>query len=483
MKRLLIPTLITAFGASVMLFGSCADENSPIGSQLVAGDIVIAIDSLTLDLNDATITEQAPKYDARSLTTLMGRIDIPEYGNLTCSYVARMMSATNLNIPDEITSERVDSVKILLRIPREQITGDSLAPQVIDIYRMSDSFNSVLSDTVTNEFLPELYYDPADLLASKSYTLGTIGNSDIILSDTYMTVPVTLTGQAYQDFGPGLLEAYRNHPDAFEWPKTFAKYMPGLYIKPSFGAGCVANVEASQFMLYYHTTHETTEVVDNEVTTVEVVDRDSVSLISSAPEVLSTSRIIYKPSENIKNRMSKGEHIITTPGGYQTRFRFPASTVLKEYLSHAGNAAMITNLIFSIPAEKVDNDYNIGVPPYLLMIRSDKVEEFFANSSLPDGETSFWAAYTSSTGQYDFTSMRQYALNLAAEAEKDGNKVEDTEFVIIPVDIEQESVSTSSGTTTMTVTSCTPYLTTPRMCRLKMDSAKIVFTYTNQFNN
>ncbi len=478
MKRLFKTVALSCLGACLALT-ACNDDTSPIGAGLVAGDVSITVDSLTLSLDAVTL--EAPKYDARSQTNLIGRIVCPEYGELSCEYVTRLMCASALPLADSITANHLDSVRILLRVPRNEITGDSLAPQQLRVYLMNQRFNSVKADTVTNEFNPEGFYNPADLLVSKTYTLSTVGASDVMGSANLLTLPIKLTGENYEKFGPDLVNRYRTEPELFAWPSSFATFLPGIYVKPVFGSGCIANVSATQFMLYYHTRYISTEYVDNQVVTAEKVKRDSVALISTAPEVLSTNRIVYRPAASLQAMFRNGKSIITTPGGYQTHFFFPAKRLLDQYVSTPSAASMISNLTLSIPASAIENDYGIGLPPYLLMIKASEADRFFNEGQLPDGKSSFWAAYDSANGVYKFTSLRDYIIALSKQDEV---TVADTEFLVIPVNLNLESSTNSyTGTTTTAVTACTPYLSSPTMCVLHTDRAGIVFTYSAQKPN
>ena len=88
--------------------------------------------------------------------------------------------------------------------------------------------------------------------------------------------------------------------------------------------------------------------------------------------------------------------------------------------------------------------------------------------------------------------MRDYILDLI----KNGVKDEDLDFTIIPANIEFETNQSSSynnsyyswllgyyspsSSSSEYPTKCTPYISKPSMCRLKMDEAKTIFTYSIQ---
>lgn len=85
--------------------------------------------------------------------------------------------------------------------------------------------------------------------------------------------------------------------------------------------------------------------------------------------------------------------------------------------------------------------------------------------------------------------MRSYIVDLI----KNGVKDEDLDFTIIPANLTFEDQSSSSSynyyyyygygsssSSKKTLTKCTPYITKPTMCRLRMDKAQTVFTYSIQ---
>ena len=117
------------------------------------------------------------------------------------------------------------------------------------------------------------------------------------------------------------------------------------------------------------------------------------------------------------------------------------------------------------------------------MVLKNKKAEFFADNSLADNVTSFYAAYNSTTNSYNFGSMRSYLLDLLA---KDKVTEDDYTFVVCPVQVNMEASASSGyyGTTSSVVSSIVPYVSKPAMCKILLDKAKIQLTYSagNQNN-
>ena len=465
--RMAIPAVITLISAAAV--SSCQDDVSPIGGSITNGDVNISVDSLLLRL-DASTT-QASNIDARSASTLIGNISAEQYGSLSAAYVCQMLSASKMAIPDSIGVDRVDSVKMVIEMPRNATIGDTLAPQQLKVYRL----NKALPTDIRSDFDPAGYFDPSDAIGTRNYTLSAIALQD---SAFYKNTVLTASFPLPKQWGIDAFNAYRSNDPIFDWPQSFNKLYPGLYVEQSFGRGAMANVSATRMMLYYHYYITRNLVVDDEVVPTRVTMRDSVCLFSSSPEVISSSILSYRPSATVSDLVAQGKKIITTPTGYRVNFKFPIDEVLDQYWATEKNLAVINNMTFAIPATSITNDYGILPPPDLLMIRTSEIEEFFANGKVPDNKTSFRGTYSSTSGRYEFSSMRQHIVDLVNKGHDIPSS--DLDFTLIPVQFTTETVTNYDNSVTIYVTGCEPYLSSPRMAVLDTDHAVFVFTYTTQ---
>lgn len=471
MNKSILSYLTVALATVSLFLSACQDDLSEIGNSISNSEVVINVDSLTYNLNASSVA--TPALESRSSYSLLGSIRVPEYGELECSYLTQFLPAESLNLPDTITSTDIDSVKMIFSIPKDYVTGDTLAPQQLKVY----SLNRQLPSSIPSNFNPEGYYDTTPI-AVKSYTLsGYSFNDSTFTSKSNIEVKTLLP----LELGQKVVEAYSEKPEIFVWPQEFAKYWPGIYVAPSFGKGCVAPVQNTSIYAYFPQTKVTT-VKDSEGTSQVVYTQvaDSVCLFTTAPEVFSSVNISYSPSENIVNMVNAGKSIITTPGGYVVSFKFPAKEILSNYWKEEYELGVINNLNFSIPASTVSNSYGLGMAPSLLMVKTSELDDFFAEGKLPDNKTSFASKYSSEDNAYTFSSMRQYIVDLRAKGEENITD-DDIEFTLIPVTLTTEDYTdSSSGSSVTAVTSVTPYILMPTMADLDTENAIIVFTYSNQ---
>lgn len=469
MKTGLLAGALLLVGA---LFTSCQDEVSGIGASLTEGEVTITVDSLETSIESRSVYYDT--FDGRNVAKLLGRLNVPAYGSLDCSFVSQMMSATSMPIPDSISAADIDSMRLVLSVPRGALTGDSLAPQQLRAYRLTKQ----LPSDISSDFDPTGYYDASSLLGSQSYTLSVIAKGDsAVKKDAYVRIPVNVS----RDLAVDMFNRYRAGDPMFQWPASFSKYFPGVYVEQNFGNGCVANISKVEFFTYWHYNARKYEMLpDSTYGYVDHIMRDSVCLMSAQPEVLSSNVISYKVSEQIKQMAAEGKSVLTTPGGYMVDIKFPVKRLLDLYHSRGDAMSVVSSLRMDLPARTIDNDHGIGVAPYLLMIKKAELESFFAENKIPDGKTSFYAAFDSDAGVYRFASMRNYFLDIL-ELEKKGESIDaDMEFVLVPVDVTTESVEGYNGVVTIYVTRCQPYLLKPTMTQLLTDRAIVSFTYSSQ---
>lgn len=452
-----------------LAFQACEDETSQIGQTLDRGEVTIMVDSTFVVKGESVYT---PSFDARSATKLLGRIAVPEYGDLRCTFVSQLMAASSLAVPDSISVEKVDSMRILLTVPRGALTGDSLAPQQVSLYALTKQLPADLK----NSFDPDGYFSQNSLLGKSTYTLSALAMTDSAFKKVKtLQIPIRLPNE----FAKKVFNDYRNNPQIFAWPSSFNKYFPGLYAESSFGSGCIANIQKVEAFLYWHHQTKTSQIIDNEAQTVIKTVKDSIAVFASAPEVLSSNNINLRLSTNIENLVNAGKAVILSPAGYNVKFEMPVKEILSKYNLASQDMTVINDLRLSIPASTIENDYNITPPPYLLMVPTKDLDTFFAENKVPDDKTSFWASYSTSTGKYNFTSMRDWLVDIAEKSGKELDEV-NTEFTLVPVAITTQDKNISYSQTITVVTECTPYVYKPTMGILNFDKANLVFTYSSQ---
>lgn len=455
MKHLLY-TMLTFAGAAATLFTAC-DNSDEVGASLDQSDVSIVIDSV-YELKARSVPNN--RLLSRTTTQLLGSIEAKGYGALTSDVVTQFMPAAEIDT-DGVTVDDIDSLKIVFSIPNGGYIGDSIAPMGLQIYRLTRQ----LPKQIYSNFDPTGYYDPEQPIAQKVYASNAMGYSDSIQNLSYRGVTVKLP----VELGRELFTLYKDNPAVFSTPTAFTEYFPGLYIKTTYGQGCIIRVSNTLLQMYYH--KQTTD--DNG----KPVQKNLVGYyFGVTPEIVTNNILSFDMADDL-NTLAATQPVISAPTGVDVELVYPLPEMISRYKDNKGTLSVINDLQLRIKALPVANDYGIAPPPALLLTLSRDRDKFFANNSLTDGSTSWVADYDSSTGTYTFTGMRQYLVDALAN---ENLTAEDYTFTLTPVYINSVIETDRYGQQYSTISSIVPYINTPAITLIDIKNSKIILTYSNQ---
>lgn len=449
----------------VMLLGvySCTDEN--IGPSITDTKSTIIEDS-SFVLMGQTVPNK--KILSRTSSQLVGQVLSPGYGKLSSSVVTEFMPANMLDTTG-VTADSIKYCRLVLRLPVQGFTGDSLAPMRMNVYKLSKQ----LPSPIYSDFDPSGYYNPGDLMGSTSYSVVSskmvdtvASNSKVKYREVYVPFPV--------DFARSIFNLYKSNREVFSDPSKFKEFYPGLYITNTYGSGHIMNYYDTELEVYYNK-HVKTEKKDT------VYKNLVQSYVGSTPEVVSNNNVTLEVDDSVKQLIAQGDAIVMGPAGYEVKVKFPIQEIIDAYNRNSSDGlSLINTLELDIPVEKISNKYNIEPPKYLLMVKEGKKEEFFAGDSLTNSRDSFYAIYNATTKQYAFTGLRRYILDIIDN--KNGVAAEeDKNMVITPIDVTTYTQKASYYQKEQTViTKIAPSVSLPTSVKLRLDKAKIKIVYSKQ---
>lgn len=455
-----------------VLSTACDDTVTTLGNSLVTDKSEVVIDSV---FQVTGSSERNAEIQSRTVTQLLGTLDAKEYGHFSSEIITQFMPSLNLDTVG-VSVDDIDSVKLLMFMLPGSFTGDSLVPMGLKVYPLKKQLTDGMVPPVTNVLPYPVtdYYDESDCWTPQTqiYTANALYN-DSVNNLAYRTVSVSLP----LEFGKRFFNEYLNSPQTFATPQAFAQFFPGLYIRNSFGSGRVININESRINLYYK---RHAKITTNDVTR-DTIYNASATYMAVTPEVVTTNLIDMELSSSLSDMVAAGKNLLVAPAGYDVAINFPTQSILAGYKANAGDMSVINTLTFSIPVEEITNDYNINPPANVLLVLAKEKKEFFAENKISDNKTSFLASYNSLTNSYEFTNMRQYILDML---EKGTLTADDYTFTLTPVTVVTETSGNGYyGQTQTYTTGINPYIEGPAMCALKLDEAKIKFTYSKQSIN
>ncbi len=449
--------LAIAAGVACAAISSCGDEGT-IGSSLLEDQVQIIVDStFTVSGQSVPVKNIRP----RTLTELLGVVNIPEFGTIRSSIVAQFMPSVALDTAI-YTADDVDSIFLNFRYIPGSFIGDSIVPMGLTVYPLTRQLPSDLA----SDFDPSGYYSPTDVLGTTIYTASTLDNDSLAALST-RTVAVKLP----VEFGRRLYRAFEDNPSDYANGDVFTRNVfPGIYVNSSFGSGRLLIASRTSMTMHLHKTIETssgpkdTLAVEQEYYTV-------------APEVINNNNLSIEFAPSLLEKINGGKAMLVAPAGYDSRLRFPAPEVIASFRNHGTSLAVLNAVTMFIPADSIAHGTKISIPPYVLMVLEKERDEFFSQNMIPDNKTSFYAAYDSATGGYSFSALATYINNLMNSSEE--LKEEDYTFVLVPVKINFEQDMTSYSQRYI-VSEVLPYIDGPAAAELDLGNAKVKLTYSKQ---
>lgn len=461
MKKSFIAGAFAALSA-LLLGTSCSNTTQEIGSSLIQEESEVIIHN---EFKVTGRTTENERIESRTVVQLLGEISAKGYGNFSSDFVCQFMPAARL-ATDGVTAADIDSMKLILAYPNGGFVGDSIAPMGLEVFLLNRQLPTPIFSTLD----PSEYCDlSAAPLASKIYVGNAQGENDSIQSLNYREIKVDLPIKLARD----LFTLYVENPSAYAFPANFAKYFPGIYVRNSFGSGRVTQIQRTTMVMYYHTTS-----TDSEGKT--VINRFEGNYFAVTPEIVSNNNISFTIDRGLQARIDQGDNIIVAPVGRDIELTFPLADVIDYYLENRGPLSVINTLTMKLPVEAITNTYGIEPPQNLLLVLTDKKEEFFLNNSLNDDKTSFLASYDSAAKVYNFTGMRNYFIEMFDKYNATGLiDPADITFTLTPVALTTENTSNGYNTTAY-ISAITPYIGKPAMVSLDLDKADITFQFSKQ---
>ncbi len=452
---------ISALVLSILLL-ACEDEINTLGSSLDESKIIVIVDSTFVKVTGESIFNDS--ILGRTTDPLLGNLTTPNYGTLQTGYLTQFMPTLNIDTA-YVTLNTLDSLKLYLNYYDSDLTGDSLAPMILDIYRLNKTLNGPLYTNID----PSEYFSPNDLLASK-----TIGSNDIGYIDEsndkerpYKRIEVDLP----LELGKEVFNKFKSDPEIFSTPTLFADFFPGIYMNISYGNGRVINIKGVYISMFYRA-----------IKSAEDIDTLQYTYMGVTPEIFSINHFTLKPDETLIQGVNEGKVFAQTPIGYTPIIHFPTQNIIDKYKEKMDGVSKIQNILnslsFTIPIVEHENS-TLNPPSHLLFIRKSQVKDFFERKELPDNVNSVYATYNSEKKLYDFGNISKFIADIMAK----GEVTEDDETIaLVPVQVVTQNNTTYYETSTV-VTNVSPYSSSPTIVELDLTKAQIKLNYTHQTTN
>ncbi len=376
---------------------SCDDNTATLG-------IYPETDGITNSTAIYQLTTRSLKMDsvvASSTVSSLGNIIDPETGvSVKADFAAQFYTfedyefpAKNLMIGEVDGKEQkgvvqCDSVEI--RLYFDDYYGDGNNPMKLEVYELSqDNLLEEDSTYYTDLDLSQFLKDNAQPIASRVFTPldYNLDESELTSSSHSHNVHIMLD----RELGQRLMEKYYEDPSNYKDSYTFIRNVfPGLYFTTSNGIGTMLSVYVGTCNVYFHYGDEEEE--------------DSVyvgmSRFTATPEVIQTTHFSNGDMSKLIDDTSCT--YLKTPAGICTELTLPIDEVFSgEHSTDSVSLASVTLTRYN----KEQNDYQLGTPSTLLMVRKADYGSFFRDKEVSDSRTSYTTSFSSTYNTYTFDNI------------------------------------------------------------------------------
>ncbi len=383
--------------AMVAVATSCDDETGSIGGKVMPGH-----DEMEISQNIYSVLSRSVKADSVLGATSMsylGRITDPETKATTsCDFLAQFHALENFSFP-ELSSLIMDNGEIEadsadIRVYIKNCYGDSLSSMKLGIYEL-DTTNALKENVAYYSNIdPWQYVNKNDDAIRKELSVSAVDNtlSDSVKNKYQKNIRIKLP----KEYGTFLMKKYYENPANFTNSYNFVHHVcPGFYYRIISGNGVMMSIDKILMRVYFRYKDQDTIY-------------DGVQKVAATEEVLQNTRVENK---NIDKLLDNDEYTyLKTPVGIYTEVTLPIDSIYNsEHESDTINSAKIS---FSRVNDNQQTDYNLPQPGTLLMLKSAELYDFFENSKVADGQTSYVATYSSSENAYTFNNIASLVSNI-----------------------------------------------------------------------
>lgn len=376
-----------------------------------------------------------------SYVSYLGNIKDPETGtHIQASFATQFHTFENYKLPDKqfmfplnVDFKQSDPVKCdscEIRLYFNSFYGAGDTPMKLEVYQLDE--NKILEeeqDYYSNTDLTQFVKPGSEPIATKVFTPTDYTITDAERNSSTHTNNVHIKLPA--EYGSYIMNTYYEHPEYFRNSYEFIRHVcPGFYFKLKSGVGTMLNISVGTMNLYF-----------------KYYDMDSPDTVYQAlTRFAATAEVIQATqfeSEDLHKLVDDPTSTyLKTPAGIGTLIELPIKDIYRNHQTDSVSKAKLTLTRYN---RSESDEYALGIPTTLLMVRKQDMRSFFAKRQLPDSKTSFTTTYSSGYNSYTFDNLGRlisYCQHEKMNGMKEGGMTEEqwetahpdwNKVVVIPV--------------------------------------------------
>ena len=430
-------------------FTACKDDTASAGRAVLGPEDAIIVMADTFPLT--SMVENSGSIVAQSDSCLLGEIET-DFGVLRASIMTQLACPEGYHYPsgDLIKDLKVDS--ICLYIYYSSWVGDGFSPLALNVYMLDKKTFSYYGKYPSDINIDDYCSREVPVLSNHRVVVASEKLDSIQDSEgNYVPMLRMRVNDEFRDYFWSI--------QSFESQEKFNQQFKGLLLESSFGSSTMLNISDMALGVFYSFSYSKEAGRDTTVHDMKPFYANS--------EVRTVNHLRYEDKaalvEELKQDSDTYNYIIA-PAGVHTRITFPmgriADTIMSKmkegdrvvkraYVNKAQVNISVENMFEGSSSDVTRNDW-LQPSNYMLLIKEESMERFFANREVPSDTCALLGALTQGTDSvgdniYYYTfDMSDFLTNQLRKK----NQPRELNMLLIPV-----SVNTGTTSTTTTVSS------------------------------
>ena len=383
--------------AIAFLFISCTENTGALGvypEQDAVSTSSASFDVLSNDVLNAVVP-------ASSTTCYLGRVIDPETDEaITATFATQFHSFENYTfpkkeniIPDE-NGYLCDSIEIHLFI--KSTFGDKNNPMKVEVWPLSMNKDKLLEESLnlyTDTDLWQFVDTEQGPVTTKVFTATDYALSDIqrASKDYSNNVRIVLP----RELGEYIMKTYYSNPEFFRDSYSFIRNVcPGFLFRTVSGTGTMLNLTVCTMNLNFR--FKSGVYPDSIIS--------GYCRFSATPEVIQCTQF---ESSNLKRLMGNEQYtMLKSPAGICTELILPIDDIFRGHENDSISRASLTlTRVNNQDEDALDDDYALGIPQELLLVRKQNFTRFFEEHQVSDSQQSFTTYFFATYNSYNFNNI------------------------------------------------------------------------------
>jgi hypothetical protein len=413
--KLFFLSLLTAF-----MYLSCEDSTiSEIGISIMPDEDRINVYEDTISVTLKTV--KTDSIYAKTINGALGEYYDPTFGTLNAGFACQFYPSIGFDSLNNLVDGKIDSVFLDIYY---SYRGDSLTPMELTVYPVNKSLEKNYYTSVN----PEQFADMKHPVTRFTYTAQNSNFPDYSLYGRLsISMPV--------EWGQKYVDAIRDDSTLNKDKDKFITMFPGLYLKSTFGSGCILFVDNTSLDAYTQVVIQyRTKEAGQSYTGGDSI-RKRYAYWAVTKEVVQLNS--YKNTNMDYLFGNDSATYIKSPTGVFTELTIPIPEIIQKIGRRQFNSVKLS--LSAYPRN--DWDYSLtfpglggyqqvtsGVATNLLLLPPDSTKNFFEQQRVANSVTSYTTIFSSTNYTYDFNNISnliRYAI--------DNKPNEDLKLLLIPV--------------------------------------------------